>query len=215
MLARNAQAHPARAQDLHAGTVHEKIGNERRGLEEMLEIVDHHEEMPVTQERRHARREGLIPHIWHTHRLRDGRGNEVRIANRRQRDECNAVGIAAPEIGRDLKRQPGLADATRAGQCEQRHVVTREQGPHVRHLALAADKRRHRTWQGHRRAGRLDRAQRSRVPLRRKKRGCRHGRAHDDQVTEYAFTLALMRASLYRHMAQRGMAGRGKGLGKA
>ena len=57
-----------------------------------------------------TRRPGLLPDAERgRHRLR----HEPRVGQRRQLDEPDAVGIVVEHVGRDLQRQPRLADAAR------------------------------------------------------------------------------------------------------
>src|SRR5207249_3659344 len=89
-------------------------------------------------------------------RLRDHRGDQLRIADRRQGDEIDSSGKALHELGRDLEAEPGLADAPRAGECEEASAF--EKTPRLRNLPLAADEagqlRRQIVWR------RIERAQR-------------------------------------------------------
>ena len=73
-------------------------------------------------------------------RLRDHRGDQLRIADRRQGDEIDSSGKALHELGRDLEAEPRLADAPGAGEREE--ACAFEKTPRLRNLPLAADEAR-------------------------------------------------------------------------
>ena len=74
-------------------------------------------------------------------RLGDHRHNELSFADGRQRDEIYAVGKRILHARGRLDRQSRLADAARAGQCQQAAFRPAQELAQLLHLALAADQR--------------------------------------------------------------------------
>ena len=82
--------------------------------------------------------------------LGDGRGDGRRVAHRRRAaTSATPCANAARQLGRRPERQPGLADAARAGQRHQAHAVAQHEPAHRLELVLAADQGRRRRREAH------------------------------------------------------------------
>ena len=62
--------------------------------------------------------EGLTRDFLDTERLRNGGGDEGRVADGRQVDEEDAVGEGIEEFGGDLQAEAGLAHPPGSGECQ-------------------------------------------------------------------------------------------------
>jgi hypothetical protein len=104
----------------------QQIGHHRRGVEEMLEVVEDEQELPILEERPQSAHQGLAGSI------RDGKclghcgEHEVGLTNERQGDANHPFGEVAGEIRRNLEREPRLAYPTRAGQGQEADVRAAE-----------------------------------------------------------------------------------------
>ena len=65
----------------------------------------------------------LIAGLAHAHRLCDGRSDQARLPNHRQRNEANAGGKLLSDFACHLQSKARLADAARTGEGHQPHIV--------------------------------------------------------------------------------------------
>lgn len=86
----------------------------RSGGEHVLEVVEHQRRLPIAQNRVQVV-DGRTGRLGHTQRSGDGRGDQDRLARRRQRHEDDPVGVVDGEIGRELQRKTRIADGAAAG----------------------------------------------------------------------------------------------------
>ena len=98
----------------------------------MLEVVQENEELPVAEKPREI--------VRSADRLRDLRGQEVRIRQACERHPEDTVAESPDEVGCDLQRQPGLPRAAGPGERQQPRAVG-EHRDELLELALAADER--------------------------------------------------------------------------
>jgi len=114
------QRRAARHQELQARTRREQTGQVCRRRQHLLEVVEHQQQLSIAQLARQPLRDGLRSAATTDAQFaRDGRGDEQRVANRRQIDEHDAVGEAVLDGPRQLDRQARFADPAGAGQGEQ------------------------------------------------------------------------------------------------
>ena len=142
MLSCNVELRPARHQELHRRRGCGDLGHERCRLEEVLEVVEHEQELPVAQVPAKILSELLAARPLNVKDPCDGRQDELGIRKRREPDEENAVGEVVQQVGRNLQGQPRLARSSGAGQGEHSDVGLLQHSGHLTHLALAADERR-------------------------------------------------------------------------
>ena len=115
---------------------------QRRCLDEVLEVVEHQEHRPVADELLEGLGERGRRRLADPERLRDRGNDELRVADGFERHDEDAVGVVLDDLRRRLQRESRLAGARRAGQRQQPHVLAAEQVRDRRELALAADQQR-------------------------------------------------------------------------
>jgi hypothetical protein len=103
----------------------------------MLAVIQNDEELPVAHEARQRVEHGAARLFLDAQYGRGGLRHQLRVGNRRQFDEPDAVRIVLQHDRSHLHRQPRLAEAAHAEQRQQPTVG--EQLTHLRHLAIAAD----------------------------------------------------------------------------
>src|SRR6185436_7924734 len=89
----------------------EEVRDERRGIEDVLEVVEHQEHRSRSYECRKAVSVGA-PGLGQMQRERDGRGHIRRVRNAVECDEPDAVGKRVGTASGDLDGEARLADAT-------------------------------------------------------------------------------------------------------
>ena len=118
----------------------------RRGVHHLLEVVEQQQQGAIAQIGLEEIRGGLVAHLEETQGLGNDRDDELRITDRGEGDKADAVGERVLEIGRDLQREAGLADATGTGQGYQPVLVLSQETTERGDFALPPDQAR----QGHR-----------------------------------------------------------------
>jgi hypothetical protein len=141
-LARKAQADPAGDEHRHRGARAEDAGHDRRGLDNLLEVVQQEEQRLVPQHALQALCERLVARLVDAKGGQDGGRHEDRVVDRREWDERDAIdeGITRGEGGAQGKT--GLADPAGAGQGEEGHVVAVQQLTDGSQLPLPPDQGR-------------------------------------------------------------------------
>ena len=117
-----------------------KVGNHRRDSgKQLLEIVENEEEPPRAQVV--AQHVAVCPAaaLAQAERLRDRSHDQIRIRQRPQRHEPDAVGVVLGGVGGREKRQARLPAAARADQGDDRDIVAAEQVEQLGELALTPD----------------------------------------------------------------------------
>ena len=125
-------------EELHGARRRERLREQRGGVEHLLEVVDHEEELLLGE----VRRELLPGRLVDAERLRDLRQDELGIGDRRERHEEDAVREVLDQLGRRLQREPGLPGAARPGQRDRADVGPAQELDHLGDLAVAPDERR-------------------------------------------------------------------------
>ena len=126
-------------------------GHLRTGVQNLLEIVEHEQELLAAQEGDELFPALLTRPFAQAQRLDDGRQHHLRGMHIGERDKNHTVGNLVPGDGaRGGHRQAGLADAAGAGQREQPHGGVRKQGEDGGNIGVAAHKRRQRLGEGRR-----------------------------------------------------------------
>ena len=130
-LRRQVQPRPARDDDAQRSPEAEQSSDERRSVEEMLEVVEHEQPLEVDDRVRERLLDGAPRFLGDRERLRDRRGNEPGI---RDRPEVDDHGFVPREPACDRERETGLARAAGARQRHEPRVVPVEQGADRGHL---------------------------------------------------------------------------------
>ena len=127
------QRHTARRQDRLRGSGREQVGDERKGVRQMLEIVEEKQPRPV-ERLPDLVEQGTLVVLLDLECARDRREHERRIGDGSEIDE-DAVRVLCG----DRARQAGLARPPCAGQRHESRVRPPQQSGDRRHLELASD----------------------------------------------------------------------------
>ena len=137
LLAGNAQRRAAADQDPNSPGLLEQPRHDRGAVQQMLEVVQHDQELPLAQLAHQVLHQRPVPGILQPDALGDRRWHQSRIPDGRERDEIDAVRVVAGHRRGQGDAQPGLAAAARPGQRDQ--VAVLEQPLRLRQLAFPAD----------------------------------------------------------------------------
>ena len=102
-----------------------------RGVEQLLEVVDHDQQLAARRRLADRACSSSAP-------------TSARVVDRGERDEPRALGEPLAEPVRELQREARLADPARAGEREQPHVRVGEQPRRGSRSSLAPEQRRRR-----------------------------------------------------------------------
>ena len=91
-------------------------GNQRSGVNDVFEVVQHEENVLVSEVALEPINDLSFAALRHTESLRDGGDNECRIGERRQIDEDAAVGKEQGHIVSNGQHQARLAYSARSSQ---------------------------------------------------------------------------------------------------
>ena len=113
-------------------------GQQRSGLDDLLEVVDHEQHL-LRGEERGQRLPGTLvdPEC-----LRDRGNDEVRIGDAGQVDQVDAIGMLVKQVRGNLDRQACLARSAGARQGHEPNVTPAQQGAQLADLSLPSDERR-------------------------------------------------------------------------
>jgi hypothetical protein len=133
VLLADAKRHTARGEDAQAWDGCDQPGDERKGVGEVLEVVEH-QQPDLAQRRDHVLEQRPAGRFLDAEGLSDGREHEVGVSEWR-------------EIDRDATAEPGggglgqarLADPARAGERHQPDVASPQERGDGRELELPAD----------------------------------------------------------------------------
>jgi hypothetical protein len=132
---------PARDDHRDAASAGEQVGDGGRGREYLLEVVEDEEDGAVLERLDDGPRQRLADDFRDPELVRDRVHDEVRIADRRQRNEVDTVRVGARELGCGLECEPRLASAAGPRQRDQTRLLRREHGRQLRDLGAPADER--------------------------------------------------------------------------
>ena len=142
MLAREVKRRAARDERLQTRCFGEKRSHRWAGIEKLLEVVEHKQEVLVTQvivQRLRERLAGLLPH---RKRLGHRRDEEIGIGDRGEVDEEDPSFEIRDQLRGHLEREARLASATGSRERDEPNVLSPHEGHGLRHLLLAPDQRR-------------------------------------------------------------------------
>ena len=116
-----------------------QLRNDRCCSEDVLEVVEHEEKVPVGEVRAESLHDRTRRHplLAHAEDVRDRRRNEGGVLDRGELHEEHAVGIAVAELRGDAYRESRLPGPTRTGERDQSRAL--EKFRDHSHLLLAAD----------------------------------------------------------------------------
>ena len=135
------QHRSARDQNLKSWAPAEQVGEVRRGVKEMLEVVQHEQENSLAEEPDELLHDRLTAAIAHAERVGNSGEDQGGIAQWRQVNPDHPVREVRRYIVREGLGQTGLADAAGAGQREERNGRINQERPGRRPFTLPADER--------------------------------------------------------------------------
>jgi hypothetical protein len=121
VLAGDSQQCPAGDEHLELRCGAEQRHDQRRGAQHLLEVVEHQQRAAVPQRDDELVLQRHIARVTHAERLRDRVGHERRVVDRGERHEHDPAGKLGGHAGRDVDRQPALADAARPHERDHAH----------------------------------------------------------------------------------------------
>lgn len=131
------QALAAGGQDMHLRRrAQDAFAERRNGVEQVLAVVDHQQHLPLAQEARQAGHRFAVVQ----RQVEEGRqvaGDHLRVVERRQVQQADAVAVLADQLFGDPQGHGGLADAAGADQGDE--TLARQLPHHIVHQHLAAD----------------------------------------------------------------------------
>ncbi len=140
LLARDVQDSPAADDDLRARADAQDVSHERRRGNHLLEVVEDEQHGVLADEIQEPLERRALAGFQEADRGDDGRGDELRLGHRIERDEEHAIGELLGDLGGDLEAESGLAGAAGSGQRQESRSF--EEGPGGLDLAIAPDEAR-------------------------------------------------------------------------
>ena len=113
----------------------------RGAWQHMLEVVQDEKHLPRSEEAFHALERGVGARFPQPEYLRDRRGDETRISNRRQINKEHAVAEAGEQGGCGLQSETGLTSAAGPRECDQTSLRLEHQLADRFELLLPPDER--------------------------------------------------------------------------
>jgi hypothetical protein len=141
VLAGHPQGSAARDQRRQCRAGGQQTGDEGPGVQHLLEIVEHQERPPLAQKTRQVLLDRAVLALSNAKRLRDARGDERRIADGGKGNEPDAVGEVGSGFFGSCEGQAGFADAARAGEGQQTHLLLQQKVLHCGDFVVATDER--------------------------------------------------------------------------
>ena len=138
-LAPHVQRCPAGHQHLQPGTRLQQLHHQRRGVQHLLEVIEHQQPPLRLEHRREPLEQWPTGELADLQRLRDRRQHQRRVADRRERDKGRTVAEGREHVARDLEAQAGLADAGRPDQRQQAHLAVQQRIAHRGEVLFAPD----------------------------------------------------------------------------
>jgi hypothetical protein len=111
----------------------------RRGHGNLLQIIEDEEEFAIAEDMMQSLPRRLVLRLPNAEHLGDGRYDQVRLVDRRQRDEGDAVGERCGKIRRHAQRETRLAGSTGSGEGDELDVVAPQQGDNLGDDTLTPD----------------------------------------------------------------------------
>jgi hypothetical protein len=130
------------------GAAAEQAGQCRRGLKDVLEVVQHQQDAAVAERAGDSLGNKAAVALAHADRVGDRRKNERRVDHPGKGDEDDATGEVSNKLLGDPQRHSGLARAARPRQREQPNLVPPQQLGDLGQFALPRHEARQRHRQG-------------------------------------------------------------------
>ena len=99
VLTGEAKSSPARDQDQDAGSSAEQVGHEGGGVDDVFEIVQNEQQVPLAHDSLKSHDQGFIARIAHAENVSDGGRNQIGMSDRREADEADAIREILGKLG--------------------------------------------------------------------------------------------------------------------
>src|SRR5258708_23491901 len=106
---------------------------------DLLEVVQHEQEMPGAQRNLHPIKDGLRSYLLNPKLLRNSGNYQIRFIDRGHGDKTDTIGEVWLHLPCYLVAQTSLADASRSQERHQAHTGLLQYLPNVRYFFLASD----------------------------------------------------------------------------
>ena len=144
----------ARHEELDVGRGRGDARDQRCGLDDVLEVVEHEQELAALQMPAKIHLERLVARRADAESLGGGGQDEILVLQRREADKHDAVGEIVEKSRGDLDGDSGLARPAGSGQRDELDLRPLEEVGHLADLALATDEGRRLGRQAHPRLAR-------------------------------------------------------------
>jgi hypothetical protein len=141
LLARAVQRRAARHEHFRSWSRGEETRDQRRRLEDALEIIEDQQQPFCADHRGQAPRQ-LTPFLAHPKHGGNGRGDQIRIVERTQIDEPDPIWKVLQHVGGGLDGHTGLADSARTSDRQEPDIITAKEVDDLSDLIFPAEKRR-------------------------------------------------------------------------
>jgi hypothetical protein len=142
LLAPQPQHRPARDQHLEARGSRQQLGHDRGSLQDLLEVVQHQQELLLIQVALQVLQRWGAPRLLQAQGVGDRGGDQTRIGEGSQIHEEHAFRELLHHVGSELEGEAGLAGAAGAREGEEAHLLPVEQPSGGSQLVFAADEGR-------------------------------------------------------------------------
>src|SRR5215203_2763746 len=141
MLSRNTQPLSAGCDDLKLTASREQPGEDRSGLDDLLEVVEQEERGLLAQYLDYLTFQRAAPGIAYANALGDCQENKLRIADRAQVDDEKSLPACQGGFFSSDERETRLPDSTRTCQGHDPHAISPEERADMVYLTFSADER--------------------------------------------------------------------------
>ena len=126
-------------EERQAGCTREQLGEHRRRVEHLLEVVEHEQRPPAAQRGDQRLERSAFRPLDQAERAGDRGRDEVGVADRSELDEHHATGELSVEARCGLEREPRLSRSGRARQGQEAHICRAQQRADLPLLPAPAD----------------------------------------------------------------------------
>src|SRR6266699_3538451 len=142
------QRSAARHKYLEVWTVRYHFRKQRRCHHHLFIVIEHEQQVLLAEVGAQLLLHGLPPDFFEAERLRDGRQDELRVADLGQGDKTDATRKVVEEFGCHLHSQTRFADATGTSERQQANVWPPQEYRDCPYIILTPNEGRERCRQG-------------------------------------------------------------------
>jgi hypothetical protein len=126
VLGRETEPHAACDEGLQQGTGRQELGDQGRGLDHLLEVVEHQQGALVAEDRYQPVKQRLVSRLPYPKRLRNGRQHQARVTDRSKFNGGEAIWEAIGQLVGDAQRKAGLADPAWTSEGQERNILAQQ-----------------------------------------------------------------------------------------